>query len=377
MLVPFTHRCRIIKYLAQDTTCTIDKAETIQQFYEDLRGMLQKNPAWKDATKEEVDGSLDAIEKYIFSKCGTFVYQATDLDDTVQDRLFAEKLTSLSKFSFSSLVGPSDPSGTDRGNGDEALLITDETRKEATFVLEACSDRDSPIEKLDALISFVKLCAIKSGVEGSADLLLPAMMLVVLKGIPLTLVSDVRYIQRFRNHGRLIGESSYCLTNIIAVITMIEKLYSEQVSKTDPIYSMLASKDDLRIVEKSTLGDKTATTSPLVEFNSVASSFINTIGFVPRAIGSAVADTFRSRNTRIQGPDLAKSSMVASSSLPPSKSQSAEPVTPSTTLPEDIKNLRRKFTEKGITDFKEAKDNLTLKEIDLMIEDYINLLQRL
>lgn len=60
---------------------------------------------------------------------------------------------------------------------------------------------------------------------------------------------------------------------------------------------------------------------PLAELNSVASSVISTIGFVPRAIGSAVVDTFRSRSNRASKeasplPRLSVSAAPSSSSSP-------------------------------------------------------------
>lgn len=91
------------------------------------------------------------------------------------------------------------------------------------------------------------------------------------------------------------------------MITAVEKLHAERISKTDPIYSMIASQDlaeakgeGLRNGHSpegsSSLGG--IASKPLAELNSVASSVISTIGFVPRAIGSAVVDTFRSRSNR-------------------------------------------------------------------------------
>lgn len=117
------------------------------------------------------------------------------------------------------------------------------------------------------------------------------------------------------------------------MITTVEKMYAEQVSKTDPIYSMLASQESLPV---NAAGEASLPygTRPLAELNSMATTVINTIGFVPRAIGSAVVDTFRSRSSRAASkepslgsspstlvpPPAAKPSLAEMYSRPPSRS---------------------------------------------------------
>lgn len=95
---------RLLKYLELETVSTENRSKTVQRFYEDSRAMLQSSPAWNMLERDELDGSMDVIEKYIFAKCFSVVYQPADSDDAVQDKLFIEKINSLSDVvKFSSL----------------------------------------------------------------------------------------------------------------------------------------------------------------------------------------------------------------------------------------------------------------------------------
>lgn len=370
----------MIKYLAQEEVPTNSKAEVTQHFYGDLCRLVQTNAIWREASKEELDGSMDAVEKYIFGKVNIFVYQPADVDDQLQDKLFHDKAASLSKLSPTDLAvylgRPGESEGEDHGEAPD--LHPAAISKGTASALTACPELQSPIEKLDALVGLVKHCALETGGgAGSADLLLPTLVQLILREAPRTLISDVRYIQRFRNHARLVGEASYCLTNMVAVITMIEKIYAEQVAKSDPIYSMLASQDNLLLggaptavqaASKKAQAHSSTALAPSSDINSMASSFINTIGFVPRAIGSAVADTFRSRSSAAQAASREK----LFSSPDARRRGSVLPVgdDASVAVPLEIHELRKKIVALS----PQQTGGITLHEMELVIEDYRRLL---
>ncbi|KAF9088898.1 hypothetical protein BGX29_012342 [Mortierella sp. GBA35] len=58
----------------------------------------------------------------------------------------------------------------------------------------------------------------------SADVLLPLLIFSVVKSNPPMLISNLRYIQRFRVQDHLTGELAYCLTNMMAVVSFLETL---------------------------------------------------------------------------------------------------------------------------------------------------------
>lgn len=341
---------RIIKYLSQDGVSTFTKSQITQKFYKDLKQLLGENAKWKNATVEEIEGSIDAIERYVFSKCSVFVYQAVDTNDLVQDKLFLEKTKGLAQLSISEIDGE----------------LTEENSKRGREILVKLGEFDTPDEKLTCLIALMKMCANhdNESASRSADTLLPVLMKIIMDNHPCNLISDIRYIQRFHNHARMGGETAYCMTNIVAVITMIEKLHGEKISKTNPIYSMLAaSQEDLQKMDALAIPPSAKSTSS--EINSMTSTLLNTIGFVPRAIGSAVADTFRSRAAASKkdeiSPGLSKTSMAIA--LEAYWEGASEP----------IKAVRRRLRTMESTP--QQLKTLTLQEVELLLDDYQKILK--
>lgn len=229
---------KIIKILAHDHVTTRAKVDATQDFYQDIRKRLASNPGWANATPVELDGSIDAIEKYIFSKCQAWAYQPTDvddMDDQLQDKLFFDKCMDLGKVQLGLILGD--------------CALHGEEVPGLSSMLGLLANVHTPIEKLEILVAFVKECAMYSSTigEGSADALLPTIMRAIIRpSPPHSIISDIKYIQRYHNHARMAGETSYCMTNIVAAITMIEKIWAEQIGRTsDPIYSLVASQDSL------------------------------------------------------------------------------------------------------------------------------------
>ena len=194
--------------LSNETLSTTEKSSALQKAYEKLRSALMTEiDLWSEASREELDGSLDVVDKYIFGKCFSHVYQPADKDDALQDRLFVERSQLLSNgVDLKVLTGDETLAGPD----DEILKWTENALKQTSLV-------ESPSAKLDNLMAMVKHVA-ESGNEASADLLIPLLVLLVIKAAPPTLISDMRYIQRFRDHQRLTGEAAYSLTNIVVIL---------------------------------------------------------------------------------------------------------------------------------------------------------------
>lgn len=335
----------MIRYLAKNGGSSEARAASIQQFYEELRRMLEYHPNFKDLSKEELDLTMDLIETRIFTRKHLgHLDSLRDQDDFLDDRYFCERTSSLAKIPSSNLFG----------------LPECETVPELPDAVESLQNfvnATSPCEKLNHLIFFVKICASSRNEQG-ADMLIPTMAMLIVNHTPATLISDLRFIHRFRNHGRFVGEAAYCLTNVKAVIESIDKLYNEQVKQINSLYSKLASQEDLRADGGAGGGSK-----PLTD---IASSFMYTIGFVPRAIGGALADTFRSRAAK---QTSASTSTMGSASM--SMTARVEDATKLDIIPpidEELVELRKKIGT--LQDWR----SLNLREVELVIEDYRRIL---
>lgn len=167
-------------------------------------------------------------------------------------------------------------------------------------------------------------------------------------------------------------------------MTTIEKLYAERVSQTDPIYSMLASQENLTAYTPS-IGLASPTGSrPLAELNSMATTVINTIGFVPRAIGSAVVDTFRSRSSRASqtaSKDPSLGSSPATLAPLPAKSKIADAYNHTSLVGSFLTRMFSlapsrpeiaKIREKMATI--DSFEDLSVRELNIIVEDYRGIL---
>ncbi|KAL1933956.1 hypothetical protein VTP01DRAFT_8046 [Rhizomucor pusillus] len=56
----------------------------------------------------------------------------------------------------------------------------------------------------------------------SADVLLPLLIFTVVKSNPTNFLSNLKFIQRFRRPSSITGQDSYCLTNMMAVVSFLE-----------------------------------------------------------------------------------------------------------------------------------------------------------
>lgn len=125
-------------------------------------------------------------------------------------------------------------------------------------------------------------------------------------------------------------------------------------------------------------GGKTQSQQPL---SDMASSFINTIGFVPRAIGSAVADTFRSRSQASIGPnstcvDGRRGSSSAATTTPSSDqrriSSAASLVVHNVSA--EVKSLRKKIYN---CSSKDLEHSVSVAELSMLLADYKVLLEHM
>ncbi|GAA5824269.1 hypothetical protein JCM11251_001588 [Rhodosporidiobolus azoricus] len=92
----------------------------------------------------------------------------------------------------------------------------------------------APRDKLICVLNCCKVIFglmrhVAAGQEG-ADTFIPFLIFVVLKANPENLVSNLQYIQRFRNPEKLSGEGGYYLSSLNAAISFIESLDASSLS---------------------------------------------------------------------------------------------------------------------------------------------------
>jgi hypothetical protein len=173
------------------------------------------------------------------------------------------------------------------------------------FDYDMIDTEQTPIKKLYLLTNRMK--SMSTSEYCDADTILTRLIKDILEKKPKHLISNLRFIQRFRNHEMLTGESAYVMTMIIAVIQHVDSLAKEgKEGQSRMIYSLVANSSS-SLANSSTKMEESSPsfmTRQLSDLNSMALTVFNTIGFVPKAIGAAVADTIRSRQQ--QQPQISK-----------------------------------------------------------------------
>lgn len=196
--------------------------------------------------------------------------------------------------------------------------------------LSALDVSRTPVDKMACLVHICKILT-ETDASGSptedksADQLLPSLINLCIQARPCHLISNIRFIQRFRNSARLAaGQEAYCLTNFQAILAHFmgggdgeldakrqqlnysltmeeiswnrEKFVQNESSSTlallpsNPEASRVEGPDGNAIISN-------ATTLAFNELNLMATSVMSKITFVPRAISTAVADTFRGKQS--------------------------------------------------------------------------------
>jgi hypothetical protein len=91
----------------------------------------------------------------------------------------------------------------------------------------------------DKMICILNCCKVIFGLlrqsksEESADRFLPILIYIVLKAQPKSLISNVNYIQRFRDPDRLGGEAGYYLSSVVGAVAFLETLDRSRLSISD------------------------------------------------------------------------------------------------------------------------------------------------
>lgn len=219
--------------------------------------------------------------------------------------------------------------------------------------LSALDVSRTPVDKMACLVHICKILteanepdALKE--EKSADQLLPSLIHLCIQARPCHLISNIRFIQRFRNSARLAtGHEAYCLTNFQAILAHFmgggdgeldkkrqlnysltmeeiswnrEKFIQNESSSTLALLSTNSSEAHRKEGSDGNAVISNATTLAFNELNLMATSVMNKITFVPRAISCAVADTFRGK------PSIQTSSSSLSLESPEKKLTTSSPL---------------------------------------------------
>ncbi|KIL69228.1 hypothetical protein M378DRAFT_157476 [Amanita muscaria Koide BX008] len=179
---------------------------------------------WKNASDAEFDSATEGMEKLVMNRLYDFTFapQAAHAvppkqynpDDLERDRVLAQRISLFGWIEESHLDIP-----LDEGSQGFVMFAQQELLK--------INHYKAPRDKL---ICILNSCKVIFGLirhlkkEEGADSFLPILIYVLLKANPPHLMSNVEFINRFRNPAKIQGEVGYYLSSLIGAISFIETM---------------------------------------------------------------------------------------------------------------------------------------------------------
>lgn len=171
----------------------------------------------------------EAVERRVCECIYDNIWRHHSTQDEAQDEKLRSKTAALSVVG----IGLTDL-GVDLGNEEGDVITTEEKEVEVREWLEDArqelvfmNDKQYPLGKLQ------HLKAAHKGIvdtlshfhpSSSADEIMPMLIYTLITSPPegINVVSNLCFIQRFRNEAKIDGEAAYCLTNLEAALTFLE-----------------------------------------------------------------------------------------------------------------------------------------------------------
>ncbi|PLW37038.1 hypothetical protein PCANC_17334 [Puccinia coronata f. sp. avenae] len=171
----------------------------------------------------EFDNAVEAMEKLVMNRVWHLTFtpalstpQPSQTDDLERDTVLSQKMNLFSWV-------------TDRHL--DLTLPEDEADGFLEFAKTELLKINSYKAPRDKMICILNCCKVIFGLirhidqsEGGADTFIPILILVVLRAQPKTLISNLQYVQRFRNPDKMQGENGYYMSSLNAAISFIERL---------------------------------------------------------------------------------------------------------------------------------------------------------
>ncbi|KAI0308424.1 hypothetical protein OF83DRAFT_1180865, partial [Amylostereum chailletii] len=201
-----------------------DQVKLINDFLGFISQKMREVEPWKHTTDAEFDNAMEGMEKLVMNRLydSTFTPQVAcavppkpiTTDDLERDRVLEQRIA---------LFGWIEPGHLDVpiAEGSNGFLMFAEQE------LVKINHYKAPRDKL---ICILNCCKVIFGLirhlnsDESADTFIPILIFVVLKANPEHLLSNVEFINRFRNPAKLQSEAGYYLSSLMGAVSFIETM---------------------------------------------------------------------------------------------------------------------------------------------------------
>ncbi|XP_042454895.1 vacuolar protein sorting-associated protein 9A-like isoform X1 [Zingiber officinale] len=202
-----------------------DEGQRVQAFLARMETTIKEHPLWAHAAHQEIDNAMEGLEKFIMTKLfdGTF---ASSSEDVKLDQEISEKICLLQHF-----VTP-DQLDVPRVLQNEASWLF------AAKELQKINSFKAPRDKLHCIMNccriinnlLLEISMTTNHKPAGADDFLPILIFTTIKANPPHLHSNLKFIQLFRKHSKLVSEVEYYLTNLISAKTFIANINASSLS---------------------------------------------------------------------------------------------------------------------------------------------------
>jgi hypothetical protein len=208
-----------------------DQVKIINDFLSFIATKMRETDIWRNATEEEFDNAMEGMEKLVMNRLYEYTYtpclplltppRPVTADDLERDRVLSQRIALFSWVRPRHLDIPELESDNNDGNGNTGFL--EFAQQELCKVNHYKAPRDK-------LICILNCCKVIFGLirhlrkDEGADSFVPMLIYVVLRANPEHLLSNVEFINRFRNPAKLQSEAGYYLSSLMGAVQFIESM---------------------------------------------------------------------------------------------------------------------------------------------------------
>ncbi|KAH7915265.1 hypothetical protein BJ138DRAFT_1142062 [Hygrophoropsis aurantiaca] len=209
---------------AKRTFTVNDQVKIINDFLNFIATKMRENEIWRSASESEFDNAMEGMEKLVMNRLYDFTFtpqvarvlppRPITADDLERDRVLSQRIGLFGWIEEKHLDIPI-------GEGSQGFLMF--AQQELLKVNHYKAPRDK-------LICILNSCKVIFGLirhlhkDEGADSFVPILIYVVLKANPDHLLSNVEFINRFRNPLKLQSEAGYYLSSLMGAVSFIETM---------------------------------------------------------------------------------------------------------------------------------------------------------
>lgn len=206
-----------------------DQIKIINDFLSFIATKMRETDIWRNATEEEFDNAMEGMEKLVMNRLYEYTYtpclplltppRPVTADDLERDRVLSQRIALFSWVRPRHLDIPELESDDNDGN----TGFLEFAQQELCKVNHYKAPRDK-------LICILNCCKIIFGLirhlrkDEGADSFVPILIYVVLRANPEHLLSNVEFINRFRNPAKLQSEAGYYLSSLMGAVQFVESM---------------------------------------------------------------------------------------------------------------------------------------------------------